>query len=93
MNEMKTALAMILYALSQLCRFNAFAGCFAGLAYGMIAILFDREFFGFAAHQITLFGIACFAVFSVVSFVLVMAANCLVPDSEEMKEQGMEIQR
>ena len=83
MNEMKAAFAMMLYALANLCRFNAFAGCFVGFAYGMLAGVLDREFLGFGSTQITLLGFVCFVVFFASSIGLTMVGNCLVTDAEK----------
>lgn len=80
MNEMKAAFAMML---SKLCLFNAFAGCFAGFAYGMLAGVLDREFLGFGSTQITLLGVVCFVVFFASSIGLTMVGNYLVSDAEE----------
>ena len=84
MNEMKSAFAMMLYMLAKLSRFNAFAGGFAGFAYGMLAGVLDREFLGFGSTQITLLGVACFVVFFALSIGLTMAGNYFVSDIEEV---------
>lgn len=83
MNEIKTALAAMLYLLAKLSRFNAFAGGFAGFCYGMLANVLDREFLGLGATQITLLGIACFFVFFGLSIGITMLSNCLLSDAEE----------
>lgn len=85
MHEGKAAVALILYGLAKLSKFNAFAGVLLGLGYGMIANLADREFLGLGSTQITLLGVACFVVFFGTSIGLTMASNWLVGDVENAK--------
>jgi hypothetical protein len=82
MTEVKAALPVMLFALAKLCRFNAFAGAFCGIAYGLIASTFDRVFFGLGPTQIALLGAACFVVFFASSIGLTVAGNSLVSDVE-----------
>ena len=80
MKEIRTAFALMLYALSKLSLFNAFGGAFAGVVYGMFASLANREFFGYSSTQITFLGVACLVVFLPLSIGLTMAGNYLVSD-------------
>lgn len=82
MNEVKTAVAVMLYALAKLSRFNAVAGGFVGFCYGMLANLLDRAFLGLGSTQITLLGVTCLVVFFALSIGFTMAGNCLVSDIE-----------
>lgn len=82
MNDVKALLAVMLFSLAKLCRFNAFAGAFCGIAYALMASLFDREFYGLGPTQIALLGGACFVVFFASSIGLTVAGNSLVSDVE-----------
>lgn len=82
MNEVKGAVAVMLYALAKLSRFNAIAGGFVGFCYGMLANLLDREFLGLGSTQITLLGVACLVVCFALSIGFTIAGNYLVSDVE-----------
>ena len=85
MNDAKALLAAMLFSLAKLCRFNAFAGAFCGFAYGLIANLFDREFFGLGPVQITLIGGGCFVAFFALSIGLVTLGNGLLAAPTQVK--------
>ena len=87
MNDAKARLAVILFSLAKLCRFDAFAGAFCGFAFGLIANVFDREFFGLGPVQITLIGGGCFVAFFALSIGLTIAGNNLLPDVDPKSNQ------
>lgn len=82
MVEIKTALAAMLHLLATLSRFNAFLGGIVGFCYGMLANVLDREFLGLSSMQITLLGVACFAIFFGLSIGLTMIGNSLVAGAD-----------
>ena len=86
MNDVKALIALFLILLAKLCRFNAFAGAFAGFCYGMIASLLDREFAGMDSTQLSLLGAGCFVAFFALRFGLVAASNCLVSEADPLQK-------
>lgn len=83
MKDLKSLLAVMLFALTKLCRFNAFAGAILGICYGLLASFIDREFLGLGSTQITLLGIGCFFVFFAASIGLTGVGNSLVSETDQ----------
>lgn len=78
MNKWKNALSALLRWTARTCLFNALIGGLLGLAFGLIANLASREFYGYGATGLTLIGGAVFIVFFFLNRALLVLADVIV---------------